>query len=65
MRSSPWPPSDDPSTRVNGPNQHGQVVCNPLYTASHTTAAKARLTIIDVLCHGQPRRFRLNAAALS
>src|SRR6185503_8052763 len=65
LRSSPWQHIDDTSTRVNGQNQHCQVVCNPLYTAYHTTAAKDRLTIIDVLRGGQPRRFRLNAEALS
>jgi hypothetical protein len=40
------------------------VVCNPLYTTYHTTAAKDRLTILDVLRNGQPRCFRLNAEAL-
>jgi hypothetical protein len=64
LRSSPWQHIDDTSTRVNGVNQHCQVVCNPLYTAYHTTEAKDRLTIIDVLRGGQPRRFRLNAEAL-
>lgn len=65
LRSSPWQHMDDTSTRVNGQNQHCQVVCNPLYTAYHTTAAKDRLTIIDVLRGGQPRTFRLNSEALS
>jgi hypothetical protein len=65
LRSSPWQHIDDTSTRVNGVNQHCQVVCNPLYTAYHTTAAKDRLTIIDVLRGGRPRTFRLNAEALS
>jgi hypothetical protein len=65
LRSSPWQHIDDTSTRVNGQNQHCQVVCNPLYTAYHTTAAKDRLTIIDVLRGGQPRTFRLNTEALS
>jgi Transposase IS66 family len=65
LRSSPWQHIDDTSTRVNGQNQHCQVVCNPLYTAYHTTEAKDRLTIIDVLRNRQPRRFRLNAEALS
>lgn len=65
LRSSPWQHIDDTSTRVNGVNQHCQVVCNPLYTAYHTTAAKDRLTIIDVLRGGQPRTFRLNSEALS
>ncbi|MGA9223593.1 MAG: transposase [Pseudomonas graminis] len=63
--SSPWQHIDDTATRVNGQNQQCQVVCNPLYTIYHTTAAKDRLTIIDVLRNGQPRRFRLNAEALS
>jgi len=64
LRSSPWQHIDDTSTRVNGQNHHCQIVCNPLYTAYHTTAAKDRLTIIDVLRNGQPRTFRLNAEAL-
>jgi len=64
LRSSPWQHLDDTPTRVNGQKQHCQVVCNPLYTAYHTTAAKDRLTIIDVLRNGQARRFRLNAEAL-
>jgi len=65
LRSSPWQHLDDTPTRVNGQNQHCQVVCNPLYTAYHTTEAKDRLTILDVLRNGQPRRFRLNAEALN
>jgi hypothetical protein len=65
LRSSPWQHIDDTSTRVNGQNQHCQVVCNPLYTAYHTTAAKDRLTIIDVLRNAQARCFRLNTEALS
>jgi hypothetical protein len=65
LRSSPWQHLDDTPTRLNGQNQHCQVVCNPLYTTYHTTEAKDRLTIIDVLRNGHPRRFRLNAEALS
>jgi transposase IS66 family protein len=65
LRSSPWQHLDDTPTRLNGQNQHCQVVCNPLYTTYHTTTAKDRLTILDVLRGGQPRRFRLNAEALS
>ena len=64
LRSSPWQHIDDTSTRVNGQNQHCQIVCNPLYTTYHTTLSKDRLTIIDVLRNGAPRRFRLNAEAL-
>jgi hypothetical protein len=65
LRSSPWQQIDDTGTRVNGQNQHCQIVCNPLYTHYHTTEAKDRLHVLDVLRGGQPRVFRLNAEALS
>ena len=65
VRSSPWQQIDDTPTRVNGHNQYCQIVCNPLYTIYQTTAAKDRLTILDVLRGGAPRRFRLNAEALA
>jgi hypothetical protein len=65
VRSSPWQQIDDTGTRVNGQNQYCQIVCNPLYTIYQTTATKERLTILDVLRGGQPRRFRLNAEALA
>jgi len=64
LRTSPWQQIDDTSTRVNGQNQHCQIVCNPLYTIYQTTEAKDRLTILDVLRNHQPRTFRLNAEAL-
>lgn len=64
LRSSPWQQIDDTGTRVNGQNQHCQIVCNPLYTHYQTTAAKDRLSVLDVLRAGQPRTFRLNAEAL-
>jgi hypothetical protein len=64
LRSSPWQQIDDTATRVNGQNQYCQIVCNPLYTVYQTTESKDRLTILDVLRHGAPRRFRLNAKAL-
>jgi hypothetical protein len=64
VRSSPWHQIDDTATRVNGHNQHCQILCNPLYTIYQTTEAKDRLTILDVLRGGAPRRFRLNAEAL-
>jgi hypothetical protein len=63
LASSPWQHLDDTSTRVNGQNGYCHIVCNPLYTASFTTAAKDRLTIIDVLTNHRPRRL-VNAAAL-
>jgi len=64
LASSPWQHLDDTSTRVNGQNGYCHIVCNPLYTAYSTTAAKDRLTIIDVLTNHRPRRFLVNAEAL-
>ncbi|HBY98112.1 MAG TPA: hypothetical protein DEP84_29920 [Chloroflexi bacterium] len=64
LRSGPWHHLDDTGSRVNGQNHHCHIVDNPLHTTFLTTPAKDRLTIIDVLRHGQPRRFRLNAEAL-
>ena len=29
-RRSPWQHTDDTATRVNGQNQHGPILCNPL-----------------------------------
>src|SRR5256712_5118370 len=55
LASSPWQHLDDTSTRVNGQNGSCHIVCHPLSTAYVTTAAKAHLTIIDVLTHHQPR----------
>jgi hypothetical protein len=64
LASSPWQHLDDTSTRVNGQNGYCHIVCNPLYTAYVTTAAKDRLTVIDVLTNHRPRRFLVNAEAL-
>src|SRR5216684_4175156 len=64
LASSPWQHLDDTSTRVNGQNGYCHIVCNPLYTAYFTTAAKDRLTIIDVLTNHRPRRFLVNAEEL-
>jgi hypothetical protein len=64
VASSPWQHLDDTSTRVNGQNEYCHIVCNPLYTAYFTTAAKDRLTIIDVLTNHRPRRFLVNEEAL-
>ena len=60
LRSSPWQHLDDTGMRVNGQNQHCQIVCNPLYTAYFTTEKKNRLTVIDVLRNSAERIFRLN-----
>jgi len=64
LASSPWQQIDDTSTRVNGVNHHCQVVCNPLYTSYHTTPAKDRLTVIDLLRPGQEGTYLINARAL-
>ncbi len=64
LNSSAWQHMDDTGTRVNGENQHCQVLCNPLYGAYFTTARKDRLTIIDVLRNGRERVFRFNEEAL-
>ena len=64
LASSPWQHLDDTSTRVNGQNGYGHIVCNPLYTAYFTMAAKDRLTIIAVLTNQRPRCVLVNAEAL-
>jgi hypothetical protein len=64
LASSPGPHRDDTSTRVNGQPGYCHIVCHPLSTADCTTAAKDRLTIIDVLTNPRPRRFLGNAEAL-
>lgn len=61
LRSSPWQNIDHTATRVNGQNQHCQIVCNPLYTAFFTTEKKTRLTVIDVLRNFSERVFLMNA----
>jgi regulator of replication initiation timing len=61
LRSSPWQHIDDTGTRVNGQNQHCQILCNPFYTAYFTTEKKDRLTILDVLRNFQERAYQLNA----
>ena len=64
LNSSAWQHMDDTGTRVDGENQHCQILCNPLYGAYFTTARKDRLTIIDVLRNRRQRVFRLNEEAL-
>jgi len=63
LASGPWQHLDETSTRVNGQNRFCQVTCNPLYTSYHTTDAKDRQTILDVLRNGRPREYLLNAEA--
>lgn len=64
LRSSPWQQTDHTETRVDGQNQHCQVVCNPVYTSYHTQPRKDRLSVLDVLRQGRKRIFRLNQEAL-
>ena len=40
------------------------MVCNPLYTSYHTTPAKDRLTVIDLLRPGQEGTYLINEMAL-
>jgi hypothetical protein len=63
LRSSPWQHLDATATRVGGQNQHCHVVTNPLHTTFRTTAAKDRLSVLDVLRNGAERSFLLNAEA--
>lgn len=63
LASSPWQNLDETPTRVDGQNRHCQVVCNPLYTSYHTTEAKDRQTLLDVLRGGRAREYRFNAEA--
>jgi hypothetical protein len=60
LHSSPWQHMDDTGTRVNGQNQHCQILCNLFYTAYFTTEKKDRLTILDVLQNFQERTYQLN-----
>jgi len=64
LQSSPWQHIDQTSTRVDGQNQHCNIVCNPTYTIYTTTAQKNRLSVLDVLRSQRERRFRLNHEAL-
>jgi hypothetical protein len=64
LKSSPWQQTDDTMTRVNGQNQHCHVVCHPVYTSYHTRERKDRLSVLDVLCNGHKRLYRMNKEAL-
>lgn len=65
LASGPWQHTDQTSTRVDGQEQHCNIVCNPVYTVYTTTPGKGRLNVLDVLRNGRERRFRLNEEALS
>jgi hypothetical protein len=64
LASSPFQHIDQTGTRVDGENQHCTIVCNSLYTSYTTTPHKDRLSVLDALRNGRPRRFRLNEEAL-
>jgi hypothetical protein len=64
LRSTDYQQTDSTLTRVNGQNQNCHIVCNPFYTVYRTLPHKDRLSVLDVLRNGRPRRFRLNQTAL-
>jgi hypothetical protein len=64
LRSTSYQQTDSTLTRVNGQNQNCNVVCNPFYSVYRTLAHKDRMSMLDVLRNGHPRKFRLNQTAL-
>ena len=64
LRSTIYQQTDSTLTRVNGQNQNCHVVCNRFYSVYRTLPHKDRLSVLDVLRNGRPRRFRLNQTAL-
>jgi cell division protein FtsB len=62
--STSYQQTDSTLTRVNGQNQNCNIVCNPFYTVYRTLPHKDRLSVLDVLRNGRPRKFRLNQTAL-
>jgi hypothetical protein len=64
LRSSFYQHIDETGTKVKGERHYCHIVCNPLYTAYHTTPRKDRLTVIDVLWNGQTQ-YRLNEEAMA
>ena len=61
LQSSPWQHIDDTGTRVDGVNEHTQVIGNPLYTAYITRTSKDRLAVVEALCNGHDAMFRLDS----
>lgn len=53
---------DDTSARVKGKNHYVHIVCNDFYAAYFTRKDKTRLTIIDILTHGD-MQFSFNESA--
>ena len=64
LRSTGYQQTDSTLTRVNGQNQNCNVVCNPFYSVYRTLPHKDRMSVLDVLRNGRPRKFRLNQTAL-
>ena len=62
--SSTYQQSDSTLTRVNGQNQNCHIVCNQFYSVYRTLVHKDRMSVLDVLRNGRPRKFRLNQTAL-
>jgi regulator of replication initiation timing len=65
LQSSPWQHLDRTGTRVNGHNQHGHVLCNPLSSAYCTTPCKDRMSLLRVLQGGADPVLRGNDLASS
>jgi Transposase IS66 family len=63
LSSSPWQHTDVTPTRVDGRNEACHVLCNPLFTAYHTTPSADRLSVLEALQAGQALSFRLDAVA--
>ena len=63
LASSAYPHLDETSTRVNGVEEHGHILCGPLDTAYRTTPRKDRQAVLDVLRLGTPRAYHLNCYA--
>lgn len=61
---SRWQHLDATPTRVDGRNAACHVLCNPLFTAYHTTPTADRLSVLEVLQAGWPLVFRLDQVAL-
>jgi hypothetical protein len=65
LQSSPWQHLDLTSTRVDGENYACHVLGNPLYAHYHTTPRQDRMSALDVLRGGAPRRYRLDETAFA
>ena len=64
LNSTTYQGIDATGAIVNGKNHHVQIICNQYYTSYFTCEHKNRLSIIDILLCGNPRRYYLNEEAL-